>query len=318
LTADSIITLTTDGYPALRFDEQLSVNFRKSFDKKQEGHPLTAYISLAPGATVSVDEQGYFYDSRDLFVSGYWGYSERAANFLPQDFQPVEEKQPEPPVTVSLSEKNTKPSTNIHLTQHSVVRDSTGTVYPFILWQPMIASGSYTLTAVDSTDPNTAFLLYAVTDRSKVSSLLSQMKPTESNYFRTGASFSPLKLTDIYGKSIDTKGKMLVLNYWFINCPPCKKEIPKLNELVFQFKDNKDIVFVAIALDAAPALLNDQVTAPFKYQVVANGRRWTDQYRIMAYPTHVIVNKQGKIVFHCTGYNNSIGYCLEKYIEENK
>lgn len=317
LTKDSVATISPDGYTALQFPGQIAISYNKSIDKKQESHRLTSYISLAPGATVSVDEQGYFCDSRDLFVSGHWGYTERAANFLPQDYQPVEEK-PKTPVTAIQGQKNEIPAAHIQITQHSIVKDSTGTIFPFLLWQPMIASGNYTLMAIDSTDPNTAFLLYAITDKTKVQSLISEMKPPESEYFQTGASFPPLKLNDIYGKPVDTKGKLLVLNYWFINCPPCKLEIPKLNELVFQYKDNKDIVFVAIALDAAPALLNDQVTSPFKYQVVANGRRWVDQYRIRSYPTHVIVNKQGKIVFHCTGYNNSIGYWLEKYIEENK
>jgi thiol-disulfide isomerase/thioredoxin len=318
LTKDSMTTISPDGYTALQFPGEIAVNYIKSFDKNHEGHRVSSFISLAPGATVSVDDQGYFYDSRDLFVSGNWGYTERAANFLPQDYQPLEEK-PQISVTSNPGQKNNPiPPIHFQLTHHSIVKDSTGTIFPFLLWQPMIASGNYTLLAIDSTDPNTAFLLYAITDKNKVKSLLSEMKPPESEYFKTGASFSPLKLTDIYGKPIDTKGKLLVLNYWFINCPPCKLEIPKLNELVFQYKENKDIIFVAIALDAAPALLNDQVTSPFKYQVVANGRKWADQYRIRSYPTHVIVNKQGKIVFHCTGYNNSIGYWLEKYIEENK
>jgi hypothetical protein len=91
LTADSIITMTSDGFPALRFEEKIQVIFRKPAIKNQQGIPSVSYVELAPGTSVSVDEQGYYFDSRDLYASGAWGYSERASNFLPQDFNPDQE-----------------------------------------------------------------------------------------------------------------------------------------------------------------------------------------------------------------------------------
>ncbi|MGK0324190.1 MAG: thiol-disulfide isomerase/thioredoxin, partial [Psychroserpens sp.] len=65
-----------------------------------------------------------------------------------------------------------------------------------------------------------------------------------------------LILEDIEGNSHtleSLKGKVVVINFWFINCKPCVAEIPDLNKLKAKF-NNKDAVFVAIALDSKPSL----------------------------------------------------------------
>lgn len=40
------------------------------------------------------------------------------------------------------------------------------------------------------------------------------------------------------------KGKIVVMNFWFIGCKPCVAELPALNKLVQHYKA-KDIVFIA-------------------------------------------------------------------------
>ena len=41
------------------------------------------------------------------------------------------------------------------------------------------------------------------------------------------------------------RGKVVVLNLWFINCPNCVEEIKLLNKLVDDYRDNKDVIFLA-------------------------------------------------------------------------
>jgi thiol-disulfide isomerase/thioredoxin len=40
------------------------------------------------------------------------------------------------------------------------------------------------------------------------------------------------------------KGKVVVLNFWFIGCAPCIAELPALNKLVDEYK-GEDVVFIA-------------------------------------------------------------------------
>jgi len=77
-------------------------------------------------------------------------------------------------------------------------------------------------------------------------------KPRESPYFSTGKKISLFKSTDINNKKInlkDEKGKIIVLNFWFIDCAPCRMEMPDLNDLVEKYKGNDSVLFIAVALD---------------------------------------------------------------------
>ena len=48
------------------------------------------------------------------------------------------------------------------------------------------------------------------------------------------------------------KGKITVLNFWFINCGPCRGEMPELNKIVDEFKEH--VRFLAFATDSAEDL----------------------------------------------------------------
>ena len=57
---------------------------------------------------------------------------------------------------------------------------------------------------------------------------------------------------DINGDAInfeDLKGKVVVLNFWFIGCPACIAETPKLNQLTEKFADEADVVFIALTYE---------------------------------------------------------------------
>jgi len=146
-------------------------------------------------------------------------------------------------------------------------------------------------------------------------------KPKESNFFRTGGSFSHFKTTDINGNKINTKslaGKIIVLNFWFINCPPCRMEMPELSKLSTTFKSDSSIVFLAIALDKKYDIEQFLDGSGFGYTIIDNGKFITDQYRINSYPTNVIVDQNGKVYFHSSGLSIGTVYWLQKSIQELK
>lgn len=54
---------------------------------------------------------------------------------------------------------------------------------------------------------------------------------------------------DLKGKNVklsDYKGKIIWLNFWATWCPPCKEEMPYMEELYNKYKD-KDLVILAVA-----------------------------------------------------------------------
>jgi len=98
----------------------------------------------------------------------------------------------------------------------------------------------------------------------------------------------------------DLRGKVVVLNFWFIGCAPCRVEISGLNKLVEEFASG-DVVFIGLALDNADSLRDFLKTIPFKYRIATVAQSIVSQYGVSVYPTHVIINKQGEIEFFMTG-----------------
>lgn len=105
---------------------------------------------------------------------------------------------------------------------------------------------------------------------------------------------------DINGKefsSKNTKGKILVLKFWFIGCLPCVQEMPVVNKIVDQYKDRQDILFISLAFDKKEALQKFLEKTLFKYATVPDQKSYImDSLQITSFPTHAVINKKGEVV----------------------
>lgn len=84
-----------------------------------------------------------------------------------------------------------------------------------------------------------------------------------------GATAQPFTATDLEGTTFtldELKGKVVVINFWFVACKPCVEEIPELNELVEKYEE-KDVVFLGFALDNEKRLNSFLEKTPFKYHI---------------------------------------------------
>lgn len=96
-------------------------------------------------------------------------------------------------------------------------------------------------------------------------------------------------VTDMKGKKYQLsklKNKTVVLNFWYISCAPCRKEIPDLNELV---KANPDVIFIAFAEDKSDKIKKFLTKHPFSYSIIPDASKISKKYGIAAFPTHYIV-----------------------------
>ena len=204
------------------------------------------------------------------------------------------------------------------INDNSVVKDSSGAIYPAAVWRMLLMKGDYGLKAEDKTNPQTAFLLVRLSPEEKEARMAKLPPPRECRYFKTGQKFNLGKVRDLKGQKIDLKennNKITVVNFWFINCAPCRREIPDLNELVARYASDS-IRFVAVALDGKSEIEEFLTQLPFNYQIVDDGRFLATRYGIQSYPTHVVVDQEGKVYFHTTGLSPNTVYYLEKSIKE--
>ena len=107
-----------------------------------------------------------------------------------------------------------------------------------------------------------------------------------------------VKLVALDGRRYDLSaltGKVVVINLWFIGCSPCRKEIPRLNELVTEFS-GQPVIFLAPAFDSTELLREFLKKTPFEYQVVPNAEQMiTSQFNATAFPTHIVIDQNGLI-----------------------
>lgn len=202
------------------------------------------------------------------------------------------------------------------LDESSVVKDSSGFQYPYAIWQKLMQSGNYGIRSAGN-KPATEFLLFTLSDAEKAKRMEALPKPRETDVFKTGTKPGNFRFTDLDGNKFNLKelgGKVVVLNFWFINCGPCRKEIPDLNRLVLKYKDNPDVVFLAIGLDSRSEIKDFIKKSPFLYHLTENGRYLAQAYGVTGYPTHVVLDQSSKVAFHTSGLAYNTVYWIDKSI----
>lgn len=98
------------------------------------------------------------------------------------------------------------------------------------------------------------------------------------------------------------KGKVVFINFWATWCPPCRAEMPSLNNLYNQLKDDDRFVFLFMNEDedsekAKDFLLNNKYAFPL---LTTGGNISSDIYT-GTLPTSIVLNKEGKIVMKHEG-----------------
>jgi cytochrome c biogenesis protein CcmG, thiol:disulfide interchange protein DsbE len=77
---------------------------------------------------------------------------------------------------------------------------------------------------------------------------------------------------DLQGKLIklsDYHGKIVVLNCWFIKCPPCIKEIPGLNKLKRKYA-KKGVEFIAVTFESVNDVKQFLLKEPFNFTMITD------------------------------------------------
>ncbi|MGL5207911.1 MULTISPECIES: cytochrome c biogenesis protein/redoxin [Cetobacterium] len=119
------------------------------------------------------------------------------------------------------------------------------------------------------------------------------------------------RLLDQYGNEhilSNYKGKVVFLNFWATWCPPCKEEMPIIEELYKEFGENKnDVIILGITNPVTEENPNgqDKNIDEIKYFLQENNYSFPtvfdktgiyfDNFKIRAFPTTYIIGKDGEI-----------------------
>ena len=131
-------------------------------------------------------------------------------------------------------------------------------------------------------------------------------------------SVSEFKLTDLNNKkwnSIELNGKVLVINFWFTSCKPCIQEMPHLNKLVEENKNN-EVLFLAPAPENENQIKKFLKKYSFDYNIISASTDLIAAMSIENFPTHLIIDKEGIIRQVFIGYADDINEKLQVEIDK--
>jgi peroxiredoxin len=106
-------------------------------------------------------------------------------------------------------------------------------------------------------------------------------------------------LAELGGKTWTLKeqrGKVVLLNFWATWCPPCRKEMPDLETLYQQFKDQGLVILAISDEDAAKVksfIAQQKVTYPI---LLDPGRKVNELFQIEGIPKTFVYDRNGKLV----------------------
>jgi peroxiredoxin len=141
--------------------------------------------------------------------------------------------------------------------------------------------------------------------------------PEQNSSELIGKEASPFSVTDTSGNkySLDNlKGKVIVINFWFVECKPCVMEMPELNSLVEKYKD-KEVVFLGFATNEKYKIESFLKSKTFKYNIIADSKEVAGLYEVNSYPTHLIIDTNSRISYYVNGLGPTTVKDLDKHIE---
>ena len=166
-----------------------------------------------------------------------------------------------------------------------------------------LITGTYIPLKIKSNNKGNTYKLFkldANADKSIGNTIKNESLTSLKHFKMEGTPFPEFDFTDLNGNiytNKNTRGKIIIVKTWFINCKACVAEFPELNKWVEKYKDRNDIIFVSLALDTKSELKNFLQQKDLKYKVVPNQKEFIKKkLNLQIFPTHLIVDKNGTIL----------------------
>lgn len=147
--------------------------------------------------------------------------------------------------------------------------------------------------------------------------------PEESKPLDNGTTIPDLK-GELYGSGdsvslSDYRGKMLLLDFWYMDCFPCIKAIPHLSEIHHKYAD-QGLQVIGIDpfdnnekdLERMPNFLEKN---PLDYPILFINKEQPKNFKVYAYPTFYLVDRDGKIIYSQIGHGDNTGAELDSVIQ---
>ena len=171
-------------------------------------------------------------------------------------------------------------------------------------------------------------ILYTATSIEKVFFEKNELKPpkirndfksfyTDNKLINTTAKAVKVRKLDNEKVLLNFKqNKIVVLNLLSITCLPCQKEIEYLNRLRQRYIDDDRVQFISIAKERPKYLQYYFKKLPFEYEKYGSGHRAIHYFDALDFPTNLVIDPNGKVVFHKVFHYSTIAVQLDDQIKK--
>jgi len=124
-------------------------------------------------------------------------------------------------------------------------------------------------------------------------------QPLDSVVLETKEGFAPtFQLRDVSCETVrldQSSGRVRLVDFWATWCPPCREEIPMLNELAREYGD-QGLVILAISDERSGIVRDFAEDAGMEYTNLIDSGEVGQAYRVVGLPTAFLIDREGRIV----------------------
>jgi peroxiredoxin len=126
-------------------------------------------------------------------------------------------------------------------------------------------------------------------------------------------------LTDLQGQKVTLsqfRGKVILVNFWATWCPPCREEMPSMEELFRRFQD-QGLVMLAVNIEedgerTVPRFLQGK---DYSFPILLDpGTTAQNLYQVFRFPETFVIDRNGTIVDRVIGGRDWMSGTLVKRI----
>src|SRR5713226_5364234 len=128
-------------------------------------------------------------------------------------------------------------------------------------------------------------------------------KPKKNAGARELADFTLRKATEGTAFSLkDTKGKVLVVNFWATWCGPCRALEPSFARVAADFQANPDVLFLAANCDEDESLVKGYLEGEQPRTAVVFADGLDRLFTVNSFPTVMVIDRTGRIAYRSDGF----------------
>lgn len=141
-----------------------------------------------------------------------------------------------------------------------------------------------------------------------------------SNLLAVGTPAPYFEGLNVEGKTIrysDYRGKLILLDWWYVGCKPCIKSMNDIDKLQDELGEENFTIIGMNPISKPNAIKRFMKKYNYHHEVILPNSTFKDAYNIRAYPTLYLIGKDGRILFARAGYSADFTAELKQAIKDN-